>query len=181
MMSFNEASALPPSQKTYKLDQAHDLYQRVVSLDSTNREAYYSLGVIAWGKTHTALVDARAQLKMRPEDPGPLPDAAWRVSLQSAYGFVVEEGISNLEAALRLDPQYSDAMAYLNLLYRARADIRDSAAESAQDIAIGDQWLQRALTSKTARARTSAPVSGDTQVVPLGHHLRRDPSFRIYE
>ena len=34
----------------------------------------------------------------------------------------VEDGIQNLQKALQLRPDYDDAMAYLNLLYRQRAE-----------------------------------------------------------
>ena len=34
---------------------------------------------------------------------------------------MIEDGIAELEKALQLRPDYDDAMAYLNLLYRERA------------------------------------------------------------
>ena len=37
----------------------------------TNKEAYYSLGVITWAKWYPRLMEARAKLGMKPEDPGP--------------------------------------------------------------------------------------------------------------
>jgi hypothetical protein len=36
----------------------------------------------------------------------------------------VQEGIDNLNKALQLRPDYDDAMAYMNLMYRERADIQ---------------------------------------------------------
>ncbi len=98
---------------------------------------------------------------MPPEVPGPLRDPAIRQSLKTTYGFVIDDGISNLERALRLDPQYDDAMAYMNLLLRQRADLRDTAADSTADIASADQWLQQALEAKRAKTR------------PFGHRRRR--------
>jgi tetratricopeptide (TPR) repeat protein len=152
-MSYNEANALPPEQKAGKFDEARDFDRRIVQLDPLNKEAQYMMGVIAWQKWHPAFMAARVQLGMTPEAPGPLPDASVRESLRNTYGALLEEGISDLEAALRIDPQYSDAMAYMNLLIRERADLRDSQAEHDQDIAAGDQWLQRALEAKRAKAR----------------------------
>jgi hypothetical protein len=75
-----------------------------------------------------------------------------RQSLRNTYAPVIEEGISSLDAALKIDPQYDDAMAYMNLLIRGRADLRDSKAEYDQDIADGDRWLQRALQTRKAKA-----------------------------
>ena len=152
-MSYNEAAALPVDQKLAKFDEARDLNQRIVQLDPTEKNAYYFLGVIAWQKWHPAFMAARVQLGMAPETPGPLPDASVRQSLKATYDASLEEGISNLQSALRIDPQYDDAMAYMNLLVRERADLRDTKAEHDQDVAAADQWLQRALETKKTKAR----------------------------
>lgn len=152
-MSYSQATALPVEQKQAKFDEARGFNQRILQLDPMNKEAHYFLGVIAWQKWYPAFMAARVQLGMTPEAPGPLPDASVRQSLKDTYGTVIEDGISNLEAAVRIDAQYDDAMAYMNLLIRERADLRDSKAEYDQDIAAGDQWLQRALETKRARAR----------------------------
>jgi tetratricopeptide (TPR) repeat protein len=152
-MSYNEASALPVDQKSAKFDEARDLNQRIVQLNPADKNAYYYLGVIAWQKWYPAFAAARAQLGMAPETPGPLPDASVRQSLMNAYGAVLEEGISDLNEALKIDPRYEDAMAYMNLLGRERADLRDTKAEHDQDVAAADQWLQRALETRKAKAR----------------------------
>ena len=41
----------------------------------------------------------------------------------------MEEGIKNLQTAIQLRPDYDDAVAYLNLLYRRKADMVESASE----------------------------------------------------
>ena len=53
------------------LDEAQSYYDRVVSLDSQNTKALYSLGVIGWMRVFPALRTARAELAMDPETPGP--------------------------------------------------------------------------------------------------------------
>ena len=51
---------------------------------------------------------------MRPEDPGPLKDKKVKAELEAQYGGMVDEGMQNLNKALEIDPEYDDAMAYLN-------------------------------------------------------------------
>jgi TonB family protein len=148
--------------KFRKLDDARDWFLRVVSADPRNRDAYYSLGVIDWMKWYPNLMAARANLGMRPEDPGPLSDAAIRLDLRMKYGPTIEDGITNLNKALEIDPAYDDAMAYMNLLIRERAYIRDSPGEYRSDIKEAEQWFQKALAAKrtgqtTAPAPTPAP------------------------
>ena len=64
---------------------------------------------------------ARAKLGMKPEDPGPIKDKKVKEELKAKYLPVIDEGLENLEKALQIDPEYDDAMAYVNLLHpRAR-------------------------------------------------------------
>jgi len=143
--------------KSRKLDDARDCFLKVLSADPRNRDAYYSLGVIDWMKWYPMLMKARADLGMKPEDPGPLNDAAIRLDLRMKYGPLVEDGITNLSKALEIDPAYDDAMAYMNLLIRERADLRDSAGEYRSDIQEAEQWFQKALASKRLN-QSAAPA-----------------------
>src|SRR5262249_34057867 len=115
--------------------------------------AHYSLGVITWAKFYPALTEACSKLGMKPEDPGPLPDPAIRQDLMNRYGSMIEAGLIHLERALQLDPKYDDSMAYLNLLIRERADLRDTAGEYKRDIQVADDWVKKALETKKANVR----------------------------
>jgi tetratricopeptide (TPR) repeat protein len=65
----------------------------------------------------------------------------------------VEEGIKMLQKALQIRPDYDDAMAYLNLLYRERADYEcDAAAARAADIKTANDWVDKTLATKKAKA-----------------------------
>ena len=66
---------------------------------------------------------------MRTEAPGPLPDPGARAALRAEWWLTLVEGIWALNQALSYSPQYADAMAYMNLLVRERADLRDTAEE----------------------------------------------------
>src|ERR1700687_2351694 len=144
--------------KLRKLDEAASWYQRVAAVDPRNKAAYYSLGVIDWVKWYAGWMRARADLGMRPEEPGPLTDAAVRQDLRARYSSIIADGIANLEKALEIDPQYDDAMAYMNLLMRERADLRDTPEEYRRDVELADQWVQKALTAK--RVGEGAMIGG---------------------
>ncbi len=152
-LAYNEAAPLKGEEKTRKFDEAMDWSQRLAAVDPANKEAPYTMGVIAWAKWYPALMTARAQQQMRPEDPGPLADPA-RQELKAQYSSILEDGIANLERALRLDPNYSDAMAYLNLLIRGRADLRDTKEQYAADVAVANEWVQKSLDAKKAQAQS---------------------------
>ena len=134
--------------KQNKLDDAREWFLKVIQIDPRNRDALYSIGVVDWMKWYPNLMFARSKIGMKPEDPGPLRDAAVRADLRAKYGPIVEDGIVYLRKALDIDPNHSDAMAYLNLLYRERADISDSPEQYRSDMAEAEQWFQKALAAR---------------------------------
>jgi len=122
---------------------------------SQNREAHYWAGTIIWLDLHRALMAARANAHLKPED-GLMPSAATRLELSTKYGSMVDDGIAHLRRAIELDPQYADAMTYLNLLIRERAQYRDTPEQFSRDVAEADGWVKRALDAR----RTSAQGPG---------------------
>ncbi|HLH37786.1 MAG TPA: tetratricopeptide repeat protein [Bryobacteraceae bacterium] len=155
-LSYNEASSLPPDKKLEKLDEAAKWYKRLIEVDPKNKEAYYSLGVIAWAKWYPQDMLARANAHMKPEDPGPLKDKKVKEELKAQYGPIIDEGMANLNKALEIDPKYEDAMSYLNLLIREKADLLDSPEEYKEQVKIADGWIQKALDTKKEKAAEAA-------------------------
>ena len=161
MLAFNQAQSLPLEEKLKMFDEAAKWQRRRIEVDPQEKEAYYSLGVIAYQKWIPALMTARSNLRMRPEDPGPLKDKKVKQELEAQYGGIVKEGIDDLNKALEIDPEYDDAMAYLNLLIRERADLLDSPEEYKKQVEVADGWLQKALdTKKIKAARAAKAASG---------------------
>ena len=152
-LRYQQAQGMPDlDQKIRILDESASWYEMLIAADPQNKQAYYSLGVIDWVKWYAPYMRARTDLGMRPEQPGPLPNPA-RQQLKTEYSSMIEHGISTLEKALQLDPQYSDAMAYMNLLIRERADLADSPEQYRSETELADQWVQKALDAKKAQAQ----------------------------
>jgi len=162
-LSYNQAGPLQGEAKTKKLDEARDWNFKLIEADPKNKEAYYSIGVISWSKWYPALGTARAQLGMKPEDPGPIKDKKVKDELKAQFTGIIEEGITNLEKALEVDKEYDDAMAYLNLLIRERADLSDSPEEYKKQVEIADNWVQKALDTKKMKAARQPGAMGITQ------------------
>jgi tetratricopeptide (TPR) repeat protein len=160
-LNYQEAGGVQELDKKFaKLDEARAWYEKLVQVDPKNKEAWYSMGVISWAKWYPALNVARAELGMKPEDPGPLKDKKVREELRTKYSATIEDGIKNLTHALDIDQNYDDAMAYLNLLNRERADLAETPDAYKQDIATADNWLQKALDTRKAKAAAQAAKSG---------------------
>jgi tetratricopeptide (TPR) repeat protein len=166
-LNYQQAAGIPKLEdKLKKLDEARGWYEKLAEVDPQNKEAYYSLGVIVWAKWYPELMSARNKLGMKPEDPGPLKDKKVREELKAKYSGLIEEGIKNLEKALEVDPQYDDAMAYMNLLIRERADLADTPQEYKKDIEVADNWVQKALDTKKQKAEKLAQAGGGITAEP---------------
>lgn len=139
-----------------KLDEAKKWYQKLIEMDSTQKTAYYTIGVIDWTKCFQPQTEAWAKLGMRPEDPGPIKDKKAREELRAKNEAVAQEGITMLEKALQIDPDYDDAMAYMNLLYRQKAFIAETAEDNKKLQDDADQWMQKALATRKKKSETPA-------------------------
>ncbi|MGC9972291.1 MAG: tetratricopeptide repeat protein [Bryobacteraceae bacterium] len=160
-LNFNEAQAVRDlAQKVKKLEEAQEWYKKLSEANPKNKEAFYSLGVIAWTKAYAALGSAKAAIGMKPEDPVPIKDRKIREELRASYWSIIADGIRNLEMSLSLDGDYDDAMAYLNLLYRQRADLAENMDDYRKDTATADDWLQKTLTTRKRKAG-NLPAMGE--------------------
>lgn len=151
-------ASLNYNQKKY--DQAEEWYKKAIALNPKDKEAYYTLGVISWSKWYPIYGTARAKLGMHPEDPGPIKDKKVKEELKAKYLPVINEGIQNLEKALEIDKEYDDAMAYMNLLVRERADLDDTPDEYKKDIETADNWVQKTLQTKKIKAERKPTTTG---------------------
>ncbi|HVY93584.1 MAG TPA: hypothetical protein VHA14_12570, partial [Bryobacteraceae bacterium] len=145
--------------------QAEEWNKKVVALDPKNKQAYYTLGVIPWLNFVTADREARNTLGMRPDEQAPLkPDAkgkTLKADLKAKYWQPLTDGIEYEKKALEIDPQYEDAMSYMNLLIRYRADLQDTKDQYAADIKEADVWMNKALETTKAKAAKKAEAAAN--------------------
>jgi Tfp pilus assembly protein PilF len=139
-----------------KWEEAQKWYEKMAAVAPNDPIPYYSLGFIAWSKWYPEYGKARAALGMKQEDPGPIKDKKVKEQLKAQYGPVIDSGLQALDKALQIDPEYDDAMAYENLLIRERADLADSKDEYEKQVKIADDWVQKALATKKAKAEKKA-------------------------
>ena len=142
-----------------KMDQAVEWNKKLIAINPKNKDAYYTLGVIAWTQWLIPDREARNKMGMKPEDPGPLKDKKIREELKVKYRPMLDEGVANMQKALDIDQEYDEAMAYMNLLIRYRADLDDTQEEYKKDIDLADSYIQKALATKKIK-NERLPKSG---------------------
>jgi tetratricopeptide (TPR) repeat protein len=144
-----------------KFEEAKQYYRKASELDPNDPEAYYSIGVIDWTQSYQPRMEERAKLGLKPEEP--LKDKKVCAMLQQKVKDVIQDGIAMLEKALQLRPDYDDAMAYMNLLYRERADVQcDDPAARAADLKTADEWVDKTMAVKKAKAEKQPSNTGIT-------------------
>jgi tetratricopeptide (TPR) repeat protein len=151
-MAYSEAGFGTQEQKDKALEEAQKWNQRRVEVDPRDSEAYYSLGVIAWARTYPNIQTERNKLNMKPDDPGPIKNEKVRQELQEKYGKSLDEGMSDLQKAIDIDKENDDAMTYLNLLLRKKADLEDNADVAKADLAKAEDWANKSLDIKKIKA-----------------------------
>lgn len=144
-----------------QFDKAKEFYRKATELDQNDPEPYYSVAVIDWTQTYQPRMEERAKLGLKPEEP--LKDKKVCAALKEKNMGNIQEGIDNLNKALQLRPDYDDAMAYMNLMYRERADVQcDDPAARAADLKTADDWVDKTLAVKKAKAEKQPGATGIT-------------------
>jgi tetratricopeptide (TPR) repeat protein len=110
---------------------ALELFRRRIELDPESPDAHHAFAVFAWSVAFNSR----------------LPDSL-------ATRTLIDEGIQNAEEAIRLKPDYFEAITYGNLLYREKA-------KRAQDPLLRQEYESKAdsLRDRAAALRPAAPTS----------------------
>jgi Tetratricopeptide repeat len=151
-MAYNSAISGSQEQRTAALEEAKKWNLRRIEVDPKEAEPYYYLGVIDWSQAFTPIQTARVELHMKGEDPGPIKDAKVKADLREKYGKAIDDGITNLKKCLDVDKENEDAMSYMNLLLRKKADLEDSEEAAKADIAQAEDWSNKSLDMKRIKA-----------------------------
>jgi len=143
-----------------KFDDAKKYYRIASDVDPNDAEPYYSVGVIDWTACYQPRMEERAKLGLKPEEHlNPKDKEQKKVcdQLKAKNMPSITEGIDTLNKAIQLREDYDDAMAYMNLMYREKADVEcDDLAARAADLKTADEWTDKALTAKKAKAEKQA-------------------------
>jgi tetratricopeptide (TPR) repeat protein len=130
-----------------KFDEAKTHQRNVIAIDPNDPEAYYTIGVIDWTQSYGPRQEIRNGLHMKPTDS--ITDKKACATVRAKNSANVEDGLTVLQKAIQLRSDYEDAMAYLNLMYRERADYECEDKDArADDLKKADEWQDKTLATK---------------------------------
>jgi tetratricopeptide (TPR) repeat protein len=142
--------------------EAKEGYKKAVALDPTDPETFYSVGVVDWSMVYRDVTEEKSKLKLSSQDT--LMGSPTCSDLRVKELANIEDGMAMLKQAITLRPDYDDAMAYMNLLYRLRADLdcHDKAAHEA-DIKTANNWSDSAMAARKKKAEAEKKRTHDGQ------------------
>ena len=153
-----------------KFDDSKKYYRMAGELDPNDPEPYYSVGVIDWTACYQPRMEERAKLGLKPDENLNSKNKDQKKSceeLKIKNMPSIQEGIESLNKAIQLRPDYDDAMAYLNLMYREKADVEcDDLNARQEDLKTADHWVDRTLLTKKAKAEKQPGAQGITMDQP---------------
>jgi tetratricopeptide (TPR) repeat protein len=135
-----------------KADDAKEWQQKVLAVDPKDPEAYYTIGVIDWGKARKNALDFLSSngLTEKQAADGGIPKKLCP-KLAEQNGPLVDESLDVLHKAIDLRPSYEDAMAYINLAYRRKAEIECGNDEARKaDLQQAQEWTEKAIGARKA-------------------------------
>jgi tetratricopeptide (TPR) repeat protein len=143
-----------------KMVESRSYHEKHIQIDPSAKEPYYWVGVINWTMSWRANQTMRkawneANSRKTVKDEQPMPDKV-RAEFQEKYGAIVEDGIKQLKQAIVVAPDYEDAMAYLNLLYRQRADMAASPQEREEYLTQADSLVDKVKEIKQKKSEAAA-------------------------
>jgi tetratricopeptide (TPR) repeat protein len=146
-----------------KFEESKQFHEKHIALKPNDPNPYYSVGVIDWALAYRGNTEMRADynkahINKQIKDTDPLPPDV-RKEYTDKYQAMVDDGINNLKKAVELKPDYDDAMTYLNLLYRRKADMVESPAERDQLTKEADDLLDKVKEIKQKRAEQPTPAT----------------------
>jgi tetratricopeptide (TPR) repeat protein len=178
LIAMQSLASIYYQKKDYK--QAEEWNKKVIAADPKNKEAYYTLGVIFWSEFVPSWREALSTQGIKPEDTGPLKDAKpaapkgkkaaaaapepdLKAELKAKYWPILTEGIEDEKKALEIDPDYENAMSYMNLLIRYRGWLDDTKEQFMADAKQSDDWVQKYLETVKKKAAKKSAAAEQTE------------------
>jgi tetratricopeptide (TPR) repeat protein len=141
-----------------KLQESKTYWQKHISLKADDPEPYYWIGLIDWTLAYTNNMAARsaynhipANFKKQVHDDQPMPPDV-RAKFASEQSAMVDEGLAALKKATELRPDYDDAVAYLSLMNRQKADMTANPTERDELLKQADQLMEQVKQIKQKKA-----------------------------
>jgi tetratricopeptide (TPR) repeat protein len=141
--------------------EARSYHQQHIQIKPDDPEPYYWVGLIDWALAFRANAQLRLDynkenIRKQVKDAEPMPNKV-REQFAAQYGADIDDGIVQLRKAIERKPDYDEAMAYLNLLERQKADAVESPEDRAKLLSDADSLIEKVKEIRQKKLSQPAP------------------------
>jgi tetratricopeptide (TPR) repeat protein len=139
-------------------DEAKQAYARAIALDPADTELLYAAAVAIWSNANGGITAEKAKLDAETEYSLILSEGCSDV--RTRFLPDIDSAIAMLNKAISLRKDYVDAMTYMNLLYRLRAELECGSKKNFKaDVKQSNEWAERAAAAKKKQAEATTKDS----------------------
>lgn len=138
---------------------AKAFHEKHIQISPNDPQPYYWIGVIDWQLAYNQNEDLRDEYNHSGKKPLKDTDALPKelvAGFTQKEGQTVDEGVTALNKAIQLKPDYDDAMGYLSLLYRQKGDMETTPDARDADNKNADSLMEKVKAIKQQRELNQA-------------------------
>ena len=131
-------------------EEAKQYEKKVLAVDPNNAEANYTIGVVDWLQAYKNATTLLAGEGLTDKADGNMKLSKKGCSTLTAQNSSpVTEGLQYLQKAIDIRPTYEEAMTYMSLMYRRKADLECGNVPAVKaDLEQADQWAQKSMGAR---------------------------------
>jgi tetratricopeptide (TPR) repeat protein len=150
-----------------KYPEAKEYEQQVIQVDPKDAEAHYTIGVVDWIEAYDNARKALAASGLTDDGNGNVKMSKQTCeTIKQQNTPLVTDGLDHLQQATQINTTYDDALQYLNLTYRRKADLDcGNPAAIKQDIANAEKASQDAMGARKINEQKKEEKATKGQVV----------------
>jgi tetratricopeptide (TPR) repeat protein len=158
--ALRQVASIHRNIKQYDAAKADEL--KILSLKPDDADADYTIGYIDFNEAYANSVKILAAGGVQDDGNGNAKKSKDVCqNLVNANGALVAEGLKYEQAAIDAKPNYEDAMGFMNLTYRQKANLEcgnDDARKA--DLAQADMWVNKAMGARKANEAEKEKKAG---------------------
>jgi tetratricopeptide (TPR) repeat protein len=135
-------------------EEAKQAYAKAIALDPTDPELLYAAAVANWSNANGGIEAEKAKLDAETEYSLILSDGC--PDVRTRFLPEIDSAIAMLNKAISLRKDYIDAMTYMDMLYRSRAELECGSKKNFKaDIKQSNEWVDRAAAARKKQAKAA--------------------------
>jgi tetratricopeptide (TPR) repeat protein len=138
-----------------EFDEAKEAYAKAIALNPADPDLLYAAAVANWSNANDGITAEKAKLDAETEYSLIVSEAC--PDVRTRFLPEIDSAIAMLNKSISVRKDFVDAMAYMNMLYRLRAELECGSKKNFKaDIKQSNEWADRAAAARKKQAEAAA-------------------------